>query len=88
MATRSGSTCRANRRWRDYLALAVPWCVWFYVVAVFVVWLLLLFGGDRWWFPTLILFGPRWLSALPLLVLAPLVSCYARACCCICRWPP
>ena len=37
------------------------------------VWLLLGWGGDRWWFATLILFGPRWVCALPLAVLVPLV---------------
>lgn len=29
-------------------------------------------GGDRWWPATLLLFGPRWLAALPALLLLPL----------------
>ena len=58
---------------REPLALAVTWCVWLYFSFVFGLWLLLLFGGDHWWLPTVILFGPRWLSALPLLVLMPAV---------------
>jgi endonuclease/exonuclease/phosphatase (EEP) superfamily protein YafD len=42
-----------------------------YVAAVLAVWLLLRFAGDRWWFATVILFGPRWLCAVPLAVLVP-----------------
>jgi vancomycin resistance protein VanJ len=29
-------------------------------------------SGDRWWFATVMLFAPRWIYALPLVVLAPL----------------
>lgn len=46
--------------------------VWVYVLAALGVYLLTWFGGDRWWLPTVILFGPRWIVALPLLVLVPL----------------
>jgi len=35
-------------------------------------------GGDRWWFSTLILFGPRWLCALPLALLGPLAGLMRR----------
>jgi endonuclease/exonuclease/phosphatase (EEP) superfamily protein YafD len=34
---------------------------------------LLCLGGDRWWFATMMLFGPRWIYALPLAVLVPIV---------------
>ncbi|MHB1035971.1 MAG: endonuclease/exonuclease/phosphatase family protein [Pirellulales bacterium] len=60
-------------RWSRRLAGAVPWCVWLYVAMVAGVWLLLRVGGDRWWFATVVLFGPRSLYALPLAVLGPLV---------------
>ncbi len=56
---------------RHWFARAVSACTWLYVAAVLAVWLLLWVGGDRWWFATLMLFGPRWLYGLPLLVLAP-----------------
>ena len=42
------------------------------------VWLLLRFGGDRWWFATVILFGPRWLCALPLAMLVPAAAIIRR----------
>jgi endonuclease/exonuclease/phosphatase (EEP) superfamily protein YafD len=48
------------------------------VAAVTTAWLLLHLGGDRWWFSTLILFGPRWLCALPLAVLGPLAGLVRR----------
>jgi endonuclease/exonuclease/phosphatase (EEP) superfamily protein YafD len=46
-------------------------CVWLYVALVLVVWLLLRFGGDHWWFATVMLFGPRWVYGLPLVLLVP-----------------
>ena len=52
--------------------------VWLYVAVLAVVWLLLRFGGDRWWFATLILFGPRWLCAVPLAALVPAAALVRR----------
>jgi len=46
---------------------------WGYLFSVVVLWLFMFFAGDRWWPATLILFGPRWFAALPLIVLIPLV---------------
>lgn len=34
--------------------------------------------GDRWWPATLVLFGPRWLTALPLVVLVPIALVVER----------
>lgn len=45
---------------------------WGYLFSVVVLLLFIFFAGDRWWPATLILFGPRWFAALPLLVLIPL----------------
>ncbi|WP_437595464.1 endonuclease/exonuclease/phosphatase family protein [Sorangium sp. So ce590] len=42
-----------------------------YLVVVVAIWLALPVLGDRWWLATLILFGPRQLLALPLLVIVP-----------------
>jgi endonuclease/exonuclease/phosphatase (EEP) superfamily protein YafD len=56
-------------RWRACIT-ATAWC---YVAGVFLTWLLIVWGGDRWWLATVVLFGPRWLYVLPLVVLLPLV---------------
>jgi endonuclease/exonuclease/phosphatase (EEP) superfamily protein YafD len=45
-----------------------------YLVAVLVVWALLRFYADVWWPATLLLYGPRWICALPLIVLVPLAA--------------
>jgi vancomycin resistance protein VanJ len=56
--------------------------LWVYVLALLLVWALLRFTSDRWWFGTLLLFGPRWVCSLPLLVLIPLCVYGNRR-----RWP-
>ncbi len=70
----------ANRRrgawW--YARFSAGPLVWIYTVGVLAVWALLRIGGDRWWFPTLMLYGPRWIYGLPLLVLAPLAATLRR----------
>lgn len=43
-----------------------------YLLGALGAWALLYFGGDRWWLATVLLFGPRWVLALPLLWLLPL----------------
>lgn len=53
-------------------------CVWLYLLGVFGVTLLLLVLSDEWWVATLILFGPRWVWALPLAVLAPAALIFRR----------
>ena len=45
--------------------------VWLYLAGVVGVALLLLVLADEWWVATLILFGPRWIWAIPLVVLVP-----------------
>jgi len=45
--------------------------VWLYVIAIVLVWLSLRLGGDRWWWATVLLFGPRWIFAVPLALLVP-----------------
>ena len=48
-----------------------------YLFVLLGTWLLLRVGGDRWWFATVMLFGPRWIYGLPLVALAPL-ACWVR----------
>ena len=57
-------------RGRRILAVAVSG----YVAAVLAVWALLHFYADVWWPATLVLFGPRWMCALPLAILVPLAA--------------
>ncbi len=49
-----------------------------YVLFLLLVWLILYVGGDNWWWATVMLFGPRWMAALPLLVLTPLAAIFER----------
>jgi endonuclease/exonuclease/phosphatase family metal-dependent hydrolase len=61
-------------------ALAPRLLVWssgLYLAAVLVVWLLIVLCAEHWWPATLLLFGPRWLLALPgiVLVLATAFMC-------------
>ena len=59
---------------RRGLATAIAFCTWLYLALVLVVWLLLRFGGDRWWLATVMLFGPRWLYAIPWVALVPVAA--------------
>lgn len=49
----------------------LPIAVWGYSVTVIALWVVMYFGGDRWWPATLLLFGPRWALLLPLILLVP-----------------
>ena len=51
---------------------------WIYLSWVLAVWLLIWFAGDRWWLATMLLFSPRWILLLPLVVLAPLSLLFRR----------
>lgn len=45
---------------------------WTYAAATIMALALMYLAGDRWWPGTLLLFGPRWMLALPLIPLIPL----------------
>jgi endonuclease/exonuclease/phosphatase (EEP) superfamily protein YafD len=60
-----------HRSWQAGIARACDGGAWLYVLVLFGVWLLLRLGGDRWWFPTVLLFGARWVCGLPLAALVP-----------------
>jgi len=68
--TSSDQTAKTGKRCR-YLPVAFSACVWLYTVMVLGVWLVIRFAGDRWWFATVLLFAPRWIHGLPLIVLGP-----------------
>jgi len=44
---------------------------WIQLAAVLVIWILFRFSGDRWWLATALLYGPRWIWGLPLVLLMP-----------------
>lgn len=46
---------------------------WAYLASIILALLLAYFAGDRWWPGTLLLFGPRWALALPIIPLLPLI---------------
>ncbi len=47
--------------------------IWTYALVLLAGWFLIRREGERWWFATLILFGPRWVFAVPMMLLVPLV---------------
>src|SRR5262249_16785742 len=55
---------------RPRLRILVTVCGWLYLMVVLGVWLLLGWA-DTWWLATLAMFAPRWLLAVPLVVLVP-----------------
>lgn len=65
-------------RVRSFAAGALAVAVWLYLFAVLLVWTCLRMGGDRWWWATVLLFGPRWIFALPLALLVPAALCCQR----------
>ena len=63
---------------RQWLALLLMVSSLVYVASVVGIWVLLIFQAERWWLATLLLFGPRWVYALPLAVLVPAASVWQR----------
>jgi len=68
------NTPQPPSRWRRALRLLAG----MYVLAVVGLWAWMTWDGDRGWAATLVLFGPRWLCALPLPLLATLAAIYER----------
>ena len=74
--TPPGSAATAPRpsRWRRGLAAATI----LYCLAIALLWIWMRSEGDRSWLATLFLFGPRWICALPLVLLVPLAVIWHR----------
>lgn len=51
---------------------------WCYLLVCLAVWLMVVLAGDRWWPATVMLFTPRWIAALPLLIFVPLAVWQSR----------
>jgi endonuclease/exonuclease/phosphatase (EEP) superfamily protein YafD len=43
--------------------------VWVYLGLLLTIAWAILWGGDHWWFPTIMMFGPKWIYAVPLPIL-------------------
>lgn len=46
-------------------------CIYLYMLGLIGVLSLIWIWGDRWWFATVLLYGPRWIYAYPMVVLVP-----------------
>lgn len=73
----AGKNARSFRVLR-FGGVALSVSVYGYAGAVTLLWFLLWTSGDRWWLATLLLFGPRWVYALPLALFAPLAVIWRR----------
>jgi endonuclease/exonuclease/phosphatase (EEP) superfamily protein YafD len=60
------------------LRRAIQVVSWLYLAALLLLGLLIRVAGDRWWIATLIMFGPRWIWALPMVVLIPTALLFRR----------
>ena len=63
----------STKEYRPHMhrAVLLVACAWSYLVLLVLVWGVIWFSGDRWWFGTVLLYGPRSVYGLPLLVLLP-----------------
>lgn len=68
---RSATSHEPNASKRDCI---VPYLAWGYLGCVVALELIAFLGGDRWWFATVVLYSPRWLAAIPLVILLPLAT--------------
>ncbi len=58
--------------WRRWLERCTLLACWTYVAAMIGLIALMAVAGDRWWPTTFALFGPRWVAAIPFVVLLPM----------------
>jgi endonuclease/exonuclease/phosphatase family metal-dependent hydrolase len=68
----------ASRRRSAWARYTVTALVVLYGLATLAVWAAFYFGGDRWWLATVMLFGPRWVYAIPLPFLALMAAITSR----------
>lgn len=88
MAAFNGSEANRNQRPRQFsrensralrvVAAVLGLFIYVYTGAVLGVLALLWFFGDRWWFATILLYGPRWIYAFPMVVFVPAAVLWRR----------
>jgi vancomycin resistance protein VanJ len=77
-ATETGPRAPRPRRWRAVGHAFLTGTSFLYAAVVLGACLTLHLAGDRWWLATLILYGPRWPWALPLVALLPAAALAQR----------
>jgi vancomycin resistance protein VanJ len=62
------------KRLAAWIVTLVTAACWTYPSALLGLWLLMYAGGDRWWVATVLMYSPRWIWGLPLLLALPWVA--------------
>jgi endonuclease/exonuclease/phosphatase family metal-dependent hydrolase len=76
---KSGShSGRRSPAWRRRIALILGTCTYLYFLLVLIVGILLQWTAEEFWFTTLLVYGPRWVWALPLGILVPAAALARR----------
>lgn len=73
-----GNPQSANLVGKNRASIATVVLAWAYLAVILGIVALLRLAGDRWWPATLLTFGPRWISIVPLPVLALLAFGFRR----------
>jgi len=65
-------------RWKRIATAGVVLLCLAYAVFAIAIWMLLSLAGDRWWPATFLLFSPRWIWVVPVVVLLPLALAFRK----------
>jgi len=60
-------------RWKKFIRFVAAASAWGYLGIAIALCIFLRVVGDRWWWGSVLLFGPRWVILLPLAVVLPLI---------------
>src|SRR5262249_19357517 len=69
---------QTESKWRRRLYFLTGLLCRVYLITILAIWALIAWAGDRWWPTTLFLFGPRWVTLLPLILLVPAAAAIRR----------
>ena len=58
----------------SWLGRITQWACWIYPSGLILGWIMMRLGAERWWMGTMLLYGPRWLWAIPLPLLVLLAA--------------
>lgn len=75
---RPRQSSRENSRVLRVVAAVLGFFIYAYIGAVLGVLALIWFFGDRWWFATILLYGPRWIYAFPMVIFVPAAVLWRR----------